>query len=107
MLSKYSRRKRGRPCRRNPSPSRRQCRGANVEFLLSLCIALGGEKSVYALAGAYISPESLNRVWRTGMRPSEFLDNNDAHTFFKRLGNSIVTGPILTNVSGFRAILLM
>jgi hydroxypyruvate reductase len=34
------------------------------------------------------------------------LDNNDGHTFFQVLGDSVVTGPTLTNVNDFRAILI-
>lgn len=93
--------------------------GRNVEFLLSLAIALDGAARVHALAadtdgvdgaediaGALIDPESLRRAWAQGMNPRSFLDNNDAHTFFQRLGDSVVTGPTLTNVNDFRAILL-
>jgi len=34
------------------------------------------------------------------------LSANDAHTFFTALGDSVVTGPTLTNVNDFRAILI-
>jgi hydroxypyruvate reductase len=93
--------------------------GRNVEFLLSLAIALGGEKRVHALAGdtdgvdgqeeiagAYIGPDSLSKAMSYGLKPREMLDNNDAHTFFGALQDSIVTGPTRTNVNDFRAILI-
>jgi glycerate 2-kinase len=35
------------------------------------------------------------------------LANNDAHSLFLALGDSIVTGPTLTNVNDFRAILVL
>ena len=41
-----------------------------------------------------------------GLRPKEMLDNNDGHTFFSALDDSIITGPTLTNVNDFRAILI-
>jgi glycerate 2-kinase len=41
------------------------------------------------------------------MRPRDSLDDNDAHTFFAALGDALVTGPTLTNVNDFRAILLI
>ena len=41
---------------------------------------------------------------RAGMPPRASLDNNDAHTFFGVLGDSLITGPTLTNVNDFRAI---
>jgi hydroxypyruvate reductase len=34
------------------------------------------------------------------------LDDNDGHGFFSALGDAIVTGPTLTNVNDFRAILI-
>lgn len=93
--------------------------GRNVEFLLSLGIALDGLPGVHALAGdtdgvdgqeeiagAYLAPDSLQRAWAKGIRPKDSLDNNDGHGFFGALGDSIVTGPTLTNVNDFRAILI-
>ena len=44
------------------------------------------------------------RVQRLVARAS--LARNDGHGFFSRLGDSIVTGPTLTNVNDFRAILI-
>jgi hydroxypyruvate reductase len=95
------------------------CGGRNVEFLLSLGIALDGLPGVHALAGdtdgvdgqeeiagAYLAPDSLQRAWAKGIRPKDSLDNNDGHGFFGALGDSIVTGPTLTNVNDFRAILI-
>jgi hydroxypyruvate reductase len=40
------------------------------------------------------------------MRPKDSLDANDAHTLFSTLDDSVVTGPTLTNVNDFRAILI-
>lgn len=93
--------------------------GRNVEFLLSLAIALNGEPGIHALAadtdgvdgqeeiaGALLSPHSLSRAWALGMRPRERLDNNDGHGFFGAIGDAVVTGPTLTNVNDFRAIFI-
>lgn len=93
--------------------------GRNVEFLLSLALALGDTPGVYALAGdtdgvdgaeevagAICSPDTLARAWALGMNPRRYLDNNDAHAFFQALGDGVVTGPTLTNVNDFRAILI-
>jgi hydroxypyruvate reductase len=94
--------------------------GRNVEFLLSLGIALQGQAGVYALAGdtdgvdgaeeiagAFLAPDSLERAWALGKQPRAFLADNDAHRFFEALGDSVVTGPTLTNVNDFRAILVL
>lgn len=93
--------------------------GRNVEFLLALAIALRGQAKVHALAGdtdgvdgqeevagAYMGPDTLPRAWEQGIRPQESLDNNDGHGFFEALGDAVVTGPTLTNVNDFRAILI-
>jgi hydroxypyruvate reductase len=94
--------------------------GRNVEFLLSLGIALDGQPGVYALAGdtdgvdgreeiagAFLAPDSLQRALAKGLRARDSLDDNDAHRFFATLGDSVVTGPTLTNVNDFRAILVV
>jgi glycerate 2-kinase len=93
--------------------------GRNVEFLLSLAVALDGLPGVHAIAGdtdgvdgaeeiagACISPDTLARAWALGINPRTSLDNNDGHGFFQALGDSIVTGPTLTNVNDFRAIVI-
>ena len=93
--------------------------GRNVEFLLSLAIALDGHPRIHALAGdtdgvdgqeeiagAHMAPDSLARAWALGLRPKDMLDRNDAHSFFAALGDSVITGPTLTNVNDFRAILI-
>ena len=94
--------------------------GRNVEFLLSLVLGLRGAPGVYALAGdtdgvdgqeeiagAIATPDTLARAWAMGVRPLDSLDNNDGHGFFGMLGDSLVTGPTLTNVNDFRAILIL
>ena len=48
----------------------------------------------------------MPRAWANGIRPRESLDRNDGHGFFEALGDAIVTGPTLTNVNDFRAILI-
>jgi hydroxypyruvate reductase len=93
--------------------------GRNVEFLLSLAVALDGHPRIHALAGdtdgvdgreeiagAYSGPDSIARAWNLGLRPRDMLADNDAHTLFSALGDSVVTGPTLTNVNDFRAILI-
>src|SRR5579883_303366 len=93
--------------------------GRNVEFLLSLGLALEGNPGIFAvagdtdgvdgleeIAGAYLAPDSLARAWKKGIKPQESLAANDGHAFFEALGDSIVTGPTLTNVNDFRAILV-
>jgi hydroxypyruvate reductase len=93
--------------------------GRNVEFLLSLGVALDGLQGVWALAGdtdgvdgveeiagAVLTPTTLARAWAKGIRPKAALANNDGHSFFGALGDQVVTGPTLTNVNDFRAVII-
>ncbi|WP_354681313.1 glycerate kinase type-2 family protein [Cupriavidus plantarum] len=93
--------------------------GRNVECLLSLALTLRGMPGVYALAGdtdgvdgkeeiagAVVAPDTLERALRQGLRARDALANNDGHGFFGALGDAVITGPTLTNVNDFRAILI-
>ena len=93
--------------------------GRNVEFLLSLGVVLEGLAGVWALAGdtdgvdgleeiagAILTPDTLDRAWAVGLRPKEALADNDGHGFFGALGDAVVTGPTLTNVNDFRAVIV-
>lgn len=94
--------------------------GRNVEFLLSLGVNLEGRAGVHAIAGdtdgvdgleeiagAVLTPDSLERAWALGIKPMDALQNNDGHGFFGALGDAVVTGPTLTNVNDFRAVLVL
>jgi glycerate 2-kinase len=94
--------------------------GRNTEFLLALAIALDGHAGIYALAadtdgidgsednaGAIVSPESLARAEKLDVSAKAMLANNDPYTFFSAIGDLVVTGPTLTNVNDFRAILVL
>jgi glycerate 2-kinase len=89
--------------------------GRDSEFALALAVELDGMKGVWAVAGdtdgidgtednagALVTPDTLAR----GPKAKMFLANNDAYTYFKALGDLIVTGPTHTNVNDFRAILI-
>jgi hydroxypyruvate reductase len=58
------------------------------------------------IAGACIGPDTLSRARSEGLRPMDSLANNDGHGFFEALGASVVTGPTMTNVNDFRALLI-
>jgi hydroxypyruvate reductase len=58
------------------------------------------------VAGAFLAPDTLARARAQGLDPRASLDDNDGHGFFGALGDALVTGPTLTNVNDFRAILL-
>jgi glycerate 2-kinase len=94
--------------------------GRNVEFLLALAVALDGAAGISALAcdtdgidgsednaGAILYPDSLARAAACGISASAALADNDGYGFFAALGDLVVTGPTLTNVNDFRAILVL
>ena len=93
--------------------------GRASEFLLGCAIALQGEPGVHVLAadtdgidgiednaGAIVTPDTLARAAALGMKPAEYLDRNDAYSFFQALGDLVVPGPTFTNVNDFRALLV-
>ena len=93
--------------------------GRNAEFLAGLAVALNGAQDIFALAGdtdgidgsednagAYVMPDTLARARGLGLDARASLAANDCWSFFDTLGDLVVTGPTLTNVNDFRAILI-
>lgn len=93
--------------------------GPNAEYALALALALDGAPRIHAIAcdtdgvdgaaevaGALVGPDTLARAAAAGADPGAALERNDAHGFFGRIGAQVVTGPTLTNVNDFRAILI-
>ena len=94
--------------------------GRNVEYLLGLALALDGAPGIAAIAcdtdgidgtednaGAVVLPDTLARAHACGEDPSARLADNDAYGLFQALGDLVMTGPTLTNVNDFRAILVV
>jgi hydroxypyruvate reductase len=94
--------------------------GRNVEFLLSLAVALSGAEGISALAcdtdgidgtednaGAIVYPDSLARAAARGISAQAALVHNDGYGFFAALDDLVMTGPTLTNVNDFRAVLVL
>jgi glycerate 2-kinase len=93
--------------------------GRNAEFLLALAVQLNGAAGISALAadtdgidgsednaGAMITPDTLARAEALGLDAKARLADNDGYGFFSALDDLVVTGPTLTNVNDFRAILV-
>lgn len=89
--------------------------GRDAEFALALAVELDGLPGVWGIAGdtdgidgtednagAVVAPDTLVR----GPDARAFLADNDAYSYFARLGDLVVTGPTHTNVNDFRAILI-
>lgn len=94
--------------------------GRNVEFLTALAVALDGAEGIHALAadtdgidgsednaGAWLAPDSIARAAMKGIEVKACLAHNDGYSFFQAAGSLVVTGPTLTNVNDFRAILIL
>ena len=93
--------------------------GPNAEYCLALALALDGAPGIHALAadtdgvdgaaevaGALVIPQSLAKARAQGLDPFAMLQRNDAHSFFAGIDQQVITGPTLTNVNDFRAILV-
>jgi glycerate 2-kinase len=89
--------------------------GPNAEFCLALALTLKGHAQIHAIAcdtdgvdgaaevaGALIGPHTLDTSGA-----ADALARNDAHSYFARAAGQVVTGPTLTNVNDFRAILIL
>lgn len=94
--------------------------GPNAEFTLAAALQLNGHPDIHVLAcdtdgvdgaaevaGAYAGPQTLITARERGIDPAAALARNDAHSFFAAIDDQIITGPTLTNVNDFRAILIV
>lgn len=93
--------------------------GRNAEFALGLAIALDGAAGISAIAcdtdgidgsednaGVLVTPDTLARSAARGINARALLDANDAYSLFSALDDLVMTGPTLTNVNDFRAVLI-
>jgi hydroxypyruvate reductase len=93
--------------------------GRNTEYALALALALDAHPGISAIAcdtdgidgtgdnaGAIVTPDTLERARQQSLDGMKLLDDNDSYRFFERIGDLVITGPTLTNVNDFRAILI-
>ena len=93
--------------------------GRNSELLLALALQVQGAPGIYALAcdtdgidgsedaaGAVCGPATLARLAAAGLDARALLAAHDSYSAFAALDDLVVTGPTLTNVNDFRAILI-
>jgi hydroxypyruvate reductase len=93
--------------------------GRCAEFLLSLAVELDGVPGVYAIAadtdgidgsegnaGVLLSPDSIHRARAKGLDARRLLAAHDSYGFFSALHDLVTTGPTLTNVNDYRAIVV-
>ncbi|TPG51526.1 glycerate kinase [Roseomonas nepalensis] len=93
--------------------------GRNGECLLGLAVALAGHPGIWSLmadtdgidgsesnAGAVAAPDTLARAIASGIDPRAALAAHRSHDVFAGLDDLVTTGPTLTNVNDFRAVLV-
>jgi hydroxypyruvate reductase len=94
--------------------------GRNTEFLLALTCTLRDHPRVHALAGdtdgidgtedaagALVGPDTLSRAREADCDPRRMLAAHNSYSLFDRIDTLIRTGPTLTNVNDFRAVLVL
>jgi glycerate-2-kinase len=85
--------------------------GRNQELALSAAIGIAGLEVAAIVsfstdgidgptdaAGAVADGFTIRRAEQIGLDPILYLENNDSYSFFKQLGDLLVTGPTGTNV---------
>jgi len=86
--------------------------GRAQEFALAAALEIAGLPKVWIAAfatdgtdgptdaaGAVVDGQTVTRAQRVGLIPHEWLLENNAYPFFKKVGGHIITGPTGTNVN--------
>ncbi len=81
----------------------------------ALALALNGTQNIHAIAcdtdgvdgAAEVAVAVIGPYTPLGSLAARRLTNNDAHSYFAQVGEQVTTGPTLTNVNDFRAILIL
>ena len=92
--------------------------GRNQELALGAAIALDGSEDILLAsagtdgidgptdaAGAFADGATVRRARARGLDPEAALRDNDAYSFFRALGDLILTGPTGTNVMDLQVVL--
>jgi len=91
--------------------------GRNSAFVLTCVEKIAGERGAALsagtdgkdgsspAAGAVADGETFGRARAMGMEPREYLRRGDSHTFFKKLGDALQTGPTHNNLRDLRILL--
>jgi hydroxypyruvate reductase len=93
--------------------------GPNSQLLLELLSRLRDPGGIWILsadtdgidgtgphAGGVVSPTSLLRASDRGLDLAAAIDTSDSLGFLSAIGDELITGPTLTNVNDFRALLI-
>lgn len=101
-------------------PATRGQGGRATTFALALAQSLNAQPGIWALAadtdgvdgsgphaGALVTPSTLERGKIAGLLASKSIEQCASANFFAACGDLITTGPTLTNVNDFRAVLVL
>ena len=92
--------------------------GRNQELALAASMRLNGMNCIIAtlgtdgidgptdVAGAIVDGNTMKRSNELGLDPRTYLEKNDSYSFFRELGDAIITGPTGTNVNDLSLILV-
>ncbi|HSW29783.1 MAG TPA: glycerate kinase [Longimicrobiales bacterium] len=93
--------------------------GRNQEFALAAALEVDGVEGVLLFsgatdgtdgptdaAGAWADGSTVTRGSKAGLDAAAMLRANDSHTFFRGVGDLLVTGPTRTNVMDLRIVLV-
>lgn len=94
--------------------------GRNQELALWLATKIQGNPRIYFLsagtdgtdgptgaAGAFVDGRTVELAAAAGLRPRDYLRENNSYAFFERLGDLFVTGPTNTNVMDLRIAIIV
>jgi glycerate 2-kinase len=94
--------------------------GRNQELALSAALKLQGVEGAVIVslstdgidgptdaAGAIVDGKTVERAMRLKLNPEDYLAENDAYSFFSKLGDLIVTGSTGTNVNDISVIVIL
>ena len=79
--------------------------GWTPRAVVALCAGTDGVDGNSPAAGALADHTTLRRARARGLDALKFLEGSDAHSFFDRLGDAVITGPTGTNVRDVRILL--
>jgi hydroxypyruvate reductase len=72
---------------------------ADVYDVMLIALATDGDDGPTDAAGAVVTGETLRRAQTLSLTPEDYLNRNDAYTFFHALGDLLRPGPTGTNVN--------
>ena len=79
---------------------------SNWHHMALLSGGTDGEDGPTDAAGAYIDQQVIELVKQTGIDPEDYLQRNDAYSFFAAIEALLKTGPTHTNVCDLRILLV-